>query len=627
MGRNSSCFEVLVVSNCLKINACDPMKQKIRSRIVLLLLCWVVISLLLLPAMGWAQAAPAKPKKPLLDFGGQVGLYTDMFWTSDSSLSSRLMQRETVVQRFQASARLNVWKFKIPINLNLGTPMSRLGDFEIPRPNLKQVLLNQRNGAALHPTIGKLTGHIGSHTFKASRMTAGNIPFATGLGLDYKSKNLRIAASYGITQALVQRDSAQRIAGQYQREMAGFQFAVGNDKANQFMVNYVRARDMADRRLADSLISKRPRVDGGVVSVGWRLKISEHIYWQTEAGVSVNSSDASQAALELDSLDSTGQLTRDYGKYYDLARKFFLFNFPMELGYSTNTKVGIRKKVWDVELKGDYISAAFRSLAYRNPQNDRIDLSGQANLRLFKNRVALRAGGGQRENNVNMTPLEWKSKAATNHQNRYEAGATLQLFKILNLRSSYTGYALRSVWLSRVMNTNDSTAQRQTSSNFSFSPSLALGKKVTQSISGNFGRDIYQSYDFYVQDSLALDLQTYMWSYNHQINIPKVMGITLGFHQFQNQQFQQWNAQLGLQTSLMKGKLMLMGQMQVGDSEDNPFAAGRLRSFSLNTNFQPNKKWGGSLVLNIRQQEIAGKIVDIGLARIHLTYNFSITKS
>lgn len=593
-------------------------------RIALLPPGWRMLVIgLLLPLGGRGQGTAAEAsKKPLLDFGGQVGLYTDIYWTSDTALSARLMQREPVVQRFLATAQLNVWRLKIPMNLNFGTPLKRLGDMEIPQPNLKQVFLNPRNGVALHPTIGKLTAHIGSHTFKASKMTAGNIPFSTGLGVDYKAKNLRLAASYGITQALVQRDSAAGIVGQFQREMAGFQFAVGNEKANQFMINYVRARDMADKHLVDSLVSKRPRVDGGLVSVGWRLKVSEYIYWQTEAGVSVYSSDASQPEIELDSLDNAGQLQRDYGKYYDIARKFFLFNFPPLLGYAANTKVGIRKKTWDLAAKGDYVSASYRSLAYFNQQNDRIELSAEGNLRFFKNRFTLNARGGGRENNVSMTPMELKSKASTNQQNFYAAGATIQLFKILNLTGNYSGYEFRSVRLPSITRSVDSIAQRQASSNFSFSPSLTLGKKVTQSISGNFGRDTYQSFGGTQSDSLVINLQTYVWSYNHQVNIPKVIGITLGFHRFQNERFQQWNAQLGLQTSLLKDKLTLMGQMQVGDSEDDPLAAGRIRSFILNANLRLNKQWGGSLLLNVREQMIAGTPVNIQMARINLTYNF-----
>lgn len=608
MGHNSSGFEVVVVTNCLKINVCDPMKQKICPRIALMPpLCWVVTALVC-PMWVWSQPQP-NVSKPLVNFSGQIGVYTDLYRTSDSALSSKSIRRPPLMQRWSFDAKLGFRKISMPIKVNLGLPGGGFSMSRIVNPNLKQYLLMPGNGFGIQPTYKSFRLFLGTHTAKVSPLTAGNVPFVTGAGFQWNPWGiLNLKASYGITQQAISRDSIHGVPGTYKREMLAAQVGVGKEKENHFYLSYVRAKDdTMPELIARSELPRRNAVDGTVVAMDIGAKLGRRMHLQSEAAVS---------AFTVNQLDTLPKslLGSDARYLVERMAKLVSLTTSTRVGLAMDAKLNYRGRNWDWGIKGAVYSPGYQSLAFRNLQDDRLELNGDANFRMFKNRLTFHGAGGLKRNNL----FEMQNESAT--QALLNANALLVLFRRLTLAMNYARF---DMYVTPIDKHNLGLHQR--SSNLGVNPSLSFGKEIVQVASINLSMDALMNWgdsstgDFLANRALA-------WGLNHSVTLPNRLGAQLAINGFQNvgdsTDHRLWSMSLGLQHSLLEDRLKVSAQLQYTSTKGDPNGVGGQLALNGTVKYKFYKQLTTTLNLNLRLQNTQDELVDYQMIRHAINYNF-----
>jgi hypothetical protein len=552
----------------------------------------LAILIMALPIWSWGQSGLESGKKPLLDFKGQMGWYTDLYLAGNSTRNDSVGGRPLLMSRWNLDAKLGVWKFNIPIKVTLGLPGGGFGQIRIPDLNLKQYLLMPGNRLGIQPTYKSFRLFLGAHTAKVSPLTAGNVPFVTGIGAHWNPWGvLQLKASYGITQQKVERDTAQGVLGGYQRKMFAAQIGVGKEKENHFYLSYVRAMDDTTQGSAsDHTRPVRTPVDGAVVAMDIGVKLGRRMYFKWETAVSAFSVNLA------DSLSSQF-FNADVRHWLDKTAKILPLNNSTRIGMAADAKVAYKGRNWDGGIKGMAYSPGYQSLAFLNLQDDRAELSAYGNARMFKNRLTLQGAGFTRFTNL----LQMQRRSTL--QLQLHGNATLMLFQRLVLTASYLEFGMQAY------PTSKSSVEQMQTRNLGFSPSMAFGKTYVQNVALHIGLDELQART--TLDALSRN-QAVSVGVSHSLTLPSSLGVQVSLNRYQNSgdttDLQMWNASLGVQESYWKERLQVSAQLQSFYSTDNQKLQFRLNGsiklkisgqFNSNMNIMvlpPNDKGPGCLI-------------------------------
>lgn len=506
-----------------------------------------VVLVICLPLWGWGQGGAESMRRIPVNFRGQMGMYTDIYLSRDSTAVARAAGRSPLMSRWTLDAKVDVWKLSIPIKVTLGLPGGGFGMTRIPDPNLKQYLQMPGNRLGIQPTYKTLRLFLGTHTAKVSPLTAGNVPFATGIGGHWNPWGLlQLKASYGITQQKIDRDSVNHVAGAYKREMFAAQLGVGKEKESHFFLSYVRVKDeipATDSVTAHRLPVRAP-VDGAVIALDLGLKLGRRMYFKTETALSAFSVD------QRDTL-TTSYFNEEVRYWLAKSAQVLPLNNSTRLGLAADAKVAYKGRNWNWGVKGLAYSPGYQSLAFVNLQDDRLELTGDGSARMFKSRLTLQGGGTARLLGL------FHVQRQPSLQLQVNGMANLMLFKRLNMTMNYLEFALQGLPIGKA-----STLQQRTRS-LGLSPSMSFGKSYVQTFALQVGFDAME------ENSSSGDLagnQGVTVGINHSLTLPNRMGIHFSLNGYQNRGDsavnQRWNVSVGVQDSYWKERLQVSTQLQ-----------------------------------------------------------------
>lgn len=510
-----------------------------RNALLVLVIC--------LPIWSYGQRWIELVRRIPVNFRGQVGMYTDVYLANDSTTLARASGRPPLMSRWNLDAKVDVWKFSIPVKVTLGLPGGGFGMSRIPNPNLRQYLLMPGNRLGIQPTYKSLRLFLGTHTAKVSPLTAGNVPFVTGIGGHWNPWGvLQLKASYGITQQKVERDTVNHIAGAYKREMFAAQVGVGKEKESHFFISYVRVKDEVPD--TDSLkahqLPIRPPVDGAVIAMDLGIKLGRRMYFKTETALSAFSAD------QRDTL-TTAYFNDEVRYWLAKSAQVLPLNNSTRLGLAADAKVAYKGRNWDWGVKGLAYSPGYQSLAFVNLQDDRLELTGDGSARMFKSRLTLQGGGTARLLGL------FHVQRQPSLQLQINGMANLMLFKRLNMTMNYLEFTLQGLPIGSA-----STLQQRTRS-FGLSPSMSFGKSYVQTFALQIGLDALEESTkpggVAVNHAVSVGLQ-------HSLTLPNRMGIHFSLNRYQNRGdsavYPRWNVSMGVQESYWKERLQVSTQLQ-----------------------------------------------------------------
>lgn len=515
-----------------------PAKER-RNALAMLVIC--------LPIWSWGQGG-AEPKRQIpINFRGQLGMFTDIYLARDSTTAARAVGRPPLMSRWALDARVDVWKFSIPVKVTLGLPGGGFGMTRIPGPDLKQYLQMPGNRLGIQPTYKSLRLFLGTHTAKVSPLTAGNVPFVTGIGGHWNPWGvLQLKASYGITQQRIDRDSANHIAGAYKREMLAAQFGFGKERESHFYLNYVRVKDeipSQDSMSAHRLPMRAP-VDGAVIALDLGLKLGRRMYFKTETALSAFSAD------QTDTL-ATAYFNDEVRHWLAKSAQVLPLNNSTRLGLAADAKVTYKGRNWDWRVKGLAYSPGYQSLAFINLQEDRLEVTGDGSARMFKSRLTLQGAGTARLLGL------FHVQRQPSLQLQVNAMANLLLFKRLNMAMNYLEFTLQGFPAGRASNLQQRTR------NFGWSPSMSFGKSYVQTVALQVGLDALEENP---RSGTVTGNQAVSVGINHSLTLPNRMGIYFSLNRYQNRGdsavHQRWNVSVGVQDSYWKERLQVSAQLQ-----------------------------------------------------------------
>jgi hypothetical protein len=568
---------------------------------------WVLLACLLLPVGVRGQTKP-KDSKPPLDLNGHVNLYSDMFFSSNRALSDPLMRRADWVQRLDAGLEFEVLGFQVPARLNLNFPFGGFGVTALPRPNLRQSLLRPGNGFSINPKRKELELHFGTFTTQVSKLTAGNLPYVMGAGVQAKVLFLKVAGSVGMTQQEIGRNSVFGIPGSHPRLMGTVRIGMGDLKKSHLYLNLVRVKDDTIwSRLPDSLMTRRVLMDGSVFSAEVGVKLSQRLYTKAEYAISAFTADQRAPPWP------TGLLPLRLRDQIEAAGKLILFNSNTRFGTAMDSKTTYKTKRMEVVFRVETRGLSFQLPAYYSLVTDYQNLTGTFKRKFFDGRLSAQAGAGLNVNN------RAGAKSSTQTQAIYNYSANLALFK-----SKLQVGAHGSNFDIAVLNLENRDVQRMLSNNLSAQASLSLGKSIQHylTVSGS-------SMAFKDQINLpdtALPTSTQMLNAYHQVTFPSRFGFNIGFNGFQNSGFngsnQRNSLSIGFQHQLWKNKLRVNGQFRYSDGQNDPSGTGKMYALVGNASLDVNKQVRFKLRCDVRQQWIKSEYVTLGFFGTEAAINF-----
>lgn len=562
---------------------------------------------LLLPVWARGQTRPTG-SKPLLDLNGHVNLYTDMFFSSNRALSDRLMHRPGYMQRLSAGFGFEVLGFQIPTKINLTLPVRGFGVNALPNPNLLQYLRTPVNGIGFFPEKGSFKGSLGAFNTQVSKLTAGNIAYAMGVGAKVNVLFMRVEASVGMTHQEIGRDSALGILGSHPRYMGTVRVGMGDEKKSHLYLNFVRVKD-------DTIWDRLPRAqaptatpqDGSVLSADMSLRLSKRLSTQAEYAISAFTADQRAAPFP------AGVLPPNLRTQIESAGRLILFNTNTRFGTAMDAKAEYKTKRMTLGARLETRDLGFHTLAFYRMVTDYQNLTGTFKRKFWDGRLSTQASAGLNVNNRS------GAKASTTTQAIYNYSAHLALFKgRLQLGANGANFGLTVV-------TDDTVPiQRMLSDNLNAYASLSLGKSIQHHITLSGSSMAFE--DRMDLAGTVLPASTQSLNVYHQVTFPSHLGFNVGFNGFRNDGIygtnQRTNLSVGFQHQLWKNKLRVNGQFRYSDGQNDPSGTGKVYALVGSASLDLNKRIRFKLRCDVRRQWITSEYVTLGFFSTEAAYKF-----
>ncbi len=421
-----------------------------------------IVCIILLFISHFAIAEDKKPKSPFR-VEGSIGMAHDYYSIESSGLSSIRARRPEHLSRFQLYTRFSKGKVSLPFEISFNTQsgivssttegykeaysiVSSWKSFD----DVLRFVSNPVNRIGFSPQFGKFRFRLGTSNPYFSELTQGNIS-QFGAGLDYTGKRMFFSLGYGISQPGQAKDTLLGIAGTYRREQASFRFGLGKQEASFFAINVTGSNDFALSGLIPD--SSQKAQQGIASSLQWKIQLGRVFFWENEAAFSLFNEDKNATAfnaadLGLPELPNEIKLTT--GTRADIAG---------------STSIGLELGASRISAKALYVGAGYRSLAYPFMQADRMELTINPRLNLFKNNLVLSGSFGQRVNNLSGT------KAVPMNQLIVQSNINIRFTNWFSLSGGYGNFGTRSGVL------NDSFRIENIAQNFQIAPLFTWQRK------------------------------------------------------------------------------------------------------------------------------------------------------
>lgn len=319
--------------------------------------------------------------------------------------------------------------------------------------DLLNFVSNPINRIGFSPRLGsKLQLRLGTHTPYYSELTQGNISIFGG-GYEYTGKRFFNAFSYGISQPAVAADSLRGLRGSYQREQWSARLGLGNLRRNFFGINLTGGKDVPSSR--PELLTGVQAQQGIAASLQWRFIIAKYWTWEAEAALSAITDNILEDSLDLSQFDLPN------------IPDLLPINLSTRADVAGTTALRFKRKNIDLAGKVLYVGAGYKSFGFPFFQSDRLELTLNPRLSLFKNRWMISGSMGSRTNNLS------GSKFAPMNQFIGNFNISGNITESFNLNLAYSNFGIRNAVL------NDTFRVENISQNINITPTYIWTHKYS----------------------------------------------------------------------------------------------------------------------------------------------------
>lgn len=458
--------------------------------------------------IGISQVEIAKPDfiKKSVRFHGSLGL-SSSYYTA-TNITAR---RPGSVVRMNYNSKLEVGRyFKMPLQISMSTLPVHFGSFAQQKAfntfTVSDFIENPVNTIRTGIEYKSFKLDLGTNSSQYSKLTMSGLPMF-GAGITWNPGVLILQANYGVSAHAIERDSINFIAGQFRRIMQSVKFGLGNVNKSYFALNVVQGKD--DIGSVTSIDSTVNSQQGLVVSLDFALQFSKTVKWKSELAGSLYTQDGKSTEIDASDLN--------------IGAIDFLVENVMPLRVSTFADFALQSELmqsyknWSLGLKGEYIGAGFRTMGQPFLQPDRLDLTVNPSMKLFKNKVNFSLNGGYRLNNLSGT------KGATMNQIIAATSLTVNATKGLSLSFNYSNFGVENDQI------GDTLRIKNTTQSFGFSPSYTKeGKHGSNTFGLSSSYNDFKDFNV-VSGSLSSNASTvFSGNYNRSFNkYPLTLGASL----------------------------------------------------------------------------------------------------
>jgi hypothetical protein len=397
---------------------------------------------------------------------GDIGLYADFYSMNSSGDSTIKPRRPGLLTRFLINPTFSYKDFSLPFSIMISPQQTNVVTPVGDPKNFMQFLQNPLNNVGIAPKYKWVQLLLGSQTPNYSELTLGNIP-VFGAGINLTPGKFRFAFFTGTSQRAIEMDTARKIAGSYKRVFYSAKIGYGVEDSSHI---YLIAAKILDDT---SSIKSRPievmPQSGVVTSVDYRINIGKQFYIKGEIAGSAFTRDLRAKEWEI---------------IKEIPKIVFITQESSRLDYASNLTIGKNGKIFSIKLVGRYIGDGFVPVGYPFMQTDRLEVTIEPKLNLFKNKLIMSGSIGERVNNLS------GGRGSTATQTIGFANVNAQITEQLSIAANFSNYGFRNTVR------NDTFRVEMVTMSFGISPSYTItGKKAIHSISISYNQDQFRDYN------------------------------------------------------------------------------------------------------------------------------------
>lgn len=340
-------------------------------------------------------------------------------------------RRPTNVIRMNYTSKLEVGRFfKMPINIMMSSLPVHFGEFgdekSIGEYTARDFYVNPANTVQTGLYYKKVKLDLGTNSTRYSDLTMSGLPMF-GAGFTWNPGKFIVQGNYGVSAHAIEQDSANSVAGQYRREIKSFKFGYGKLDKNYVAFNFVHGKD--DTSSVASVDTSVYAQTGLVTGIDFLVTFSKKVKWKGEIAGSVFTRNQKSDDFNLEAVGNS-QLTR--------FSEYFPFTYSTFADFAAKTSLMQNYKLWSLNLQGEYIGAGYITMGQPFMQNDRVDLTANPSVKLFKGKINWSVNGGYRVNNLSGI------KSSTLNQVLLSTNVAVQLNRNLSVVGSYSNFGINN---------------------------------------------------------------------------------------------------------------------------------------------------------------------------------------
>jgi len=397
---------------------------------------------------------------------GDIGLYGDFYKMNSTGDSNFQPRRPGTLMRLLFNPTISYKDFSIPFSIMLSPQQTNVVTPIGDPNNFLQFIQNPLNNFGIAPKYKWVQVLLGTQTPHYSDLTIGNIP-VFGAGIDLSPGKFRFSFFTGISQRAIEADTARKIAGSYKRTFYSAKIGYGKEDSSHIYLIAAKIQDDTN-----SIVSRPVDImpqSGVVGSLDYRLNIGKQYYIKGEVAGSAFTRDT--RAQEWDVLAA-------------LPKALFVTQESTRLDDAANLTIGKTGKVFGIKLVGSYVGDGFVPVGYPFMQTDKLEVTIEPKLNLFKNKLNISGSIGQRINNLSGT------RGSTAFQTIGFANISAQVTDNLSISGNYSNYGFRNTIL------NDTFRVEMVTMSFGISPTYTIsGTKLIHSFSLSYNQDQFRDYN------------------------------------------------------------------------------------------------------------------------------------
>lgn len=420
-----------------------------------------------------AHISPGQEAGKWIKVTGDVGLFADFYSMQSDTPGAVAPRRPASLGRLVVNASFDVKDFSMPVTLALPTAQYGVMLPQIPKipnapfDNFKQLIKNPLNRVGIAPKYKWCQVMLGSQVPHYSELSVGDLA-VFGAGLNLTPGKFRFSVFAGTSQLAIEEDTVKKIQGIYARKIFSAKIGVGHEDSSHV---YLIASKMQDDTLS---LQRKPTAlmpqAGLLTSLDFRINFGKRIYFKGEIAGSAYTRNIHSKELPAFSPS--------------LPKELFVPKESSRLDYATVGSLGGDWKNFGIKTTGRYYGDGFVPLGYPFMQTDRLEVTIDPRVTLFKGRFMLSGSVGQRINNL------LGIRAATTTQTLGAANISMQITQQLSLSGSYMNFGFRN----SVM--NDTFRMEMVTVAWSVSPTYMFsGKNTMHSISVLFSKNTFTDFN------------------------------------------------------------------------------------------------------------------------------------